>query len=544
MKINVLKWVVGLCGLALINSASQAQVVENLIAGSLKSHPSITAQASQVKASEAALESAKWQYYPTPGMELTTGRGSRSDSVIAGITDVTGTASLEQPLWTGGRLDGGVDRADAELENSLEGLKAVREKLSLDTVQAYGDWVSANLSAKAWETSMAIHQRLKASVQRRFEAGLTSKGDERLADSRLESVVADLTSTQVKEQVALMAVSQLAGSGIEEAGLSVDLNLPSLTDNLEQILAKALALSPAVGQAISQSEVAKADVALQRAARSPQVFLRAAHQFGSDKNDNIPTSHITVGVRSAFGAGLSSMTAEKASQAAYEASLANVDVQRRIITERVRSNYYIVQSFGAQIKALASTAKTTEGVFNSYNRQYLAGRKTWFDLLNSARDLVQAQLRLADAKSAHFVASWKLAILTRELNNLLAGADAMRDSSVPVKVAPLTEVVTPTPIAVSQVEAMKDTTKPASAPVKVVLMDVSPAIEVAAVVAPVEEVLANVSVPIAPLVVADEVASAQVLQPIVEKVTEVHVPVELKAIDARSSVHVYRARIL
>lgn len=103
----------------------------------------------------------------------------------------------------------------------------------------------------------------------------------------------------------------------------------------------------------------------------------------------------------------------------FQVSLAAVDTQRRAINERVQGDYYLVASFGSQLPALRSAASTTEAVFNSYHRQYLAGRKTWFDLLNSARDLVQSKIQLADAEAAYLVVNWRLAILTQGLEQLM-----------------------------------------------------------------------------------------------------------------------------
>ncbi|WP_300374814.1 TolC family protein, partial [Methyloprofundus sp.] len=134
-------------------------------------------------------------------------------------------------------------------------------------------------------------------------------------------------------------------------------------------------------------------------------------------------TRVSVGLRTKFGAGLSTFSGANASRLAFQASLAAVDTQRRAINERVQGDYYLVASFGSQLPALRSAASTTEAVFNSYHRQYLAGRKTWFDLLNSARDLVQSKIQLADAEAAYLVVNWRLAILTQGLEQLMETKD-------------------------------------------------------------------------------------------------------------------------
>ena len=61
--------------------------------------------------------------------------------------------------------------------------------------------------------------------------------------------------------------------------------------------------------------------------------------------------------------------------------------------------------------ALAAATQVSE----SYDRQFLAGRKTWLDVLNAARELIQTQVLIADSQSSQLVASWRLAMTTQGL---------------------------------------------------------------------------------------------------------------------------------
>ena len=65
--------------------------------------------------------------------------------------------------------------------------------------------------------------------------------------------------------------------------------------------------------------------------------------------------------------------------------------------------------------ALQTSAELSDRVLASWDRQYLSGRKTWQDLMNSAREQVQVQAQLADLEGTQLVASWRLALTTGEL---------------------------------------------------------------------------------------------------------------------------------
>jgi len=395
-----------------------ADPVKQLINKSLLTHPLILSSQSEVTASQADVESALWQYYPSPAVQVTTADATSSRTLT--LNKPTTILSIEQPLWTGGRLTGGVDKAAANLNDSQEGLQQTRRDIALRVIQAYGDWYAANLRIQAWEESLATHFRLKGSVTRRFEEGVAANSDKKLAESRLESVIADLASTRAEEHVALSSLSQLAGEQIIRENILSLPSIPVLETNLDTMLQQAMTLSPAVQQALAQTDQVQADVSIQKSEYWPDVFLRLEHQFGNRQStDSSSDSRISIGLRSTFGAGLSTFSASRSIQAKYQASLSQVDAQRRNINEQVQSDYYLANSFKARLSALKSASATTEEVFNSYNRQYLAGRKTWFDLLNSARDLVQAKIQLADAESANLVVMWRIAILTQELDLLI-----------------------------------------------------------------------------------------------------------------------------
>ena len=67
-------------------------------------------------------------------------------------------------------------------------------------------------------------------------------------------------------------------------------------------------------------------------------------------------------------------------------------------------------------QALAATnasLQATEEVSASYDRQFLAGRKSWLDVMNAARELAQTESQWADLKATQVVLTWRLAAYTR-----------------------------------------------------------------------------------------------------------------------------------
>ena len=79
------------------------QTLESLLRQAVQSHPSVLAQRGQQRAAQAEHESAQWGRYPTLAAEVSQGGRSGQGSL----------ARLSQPLWTGGRITGQIDSAQA-----------------------------------------------------------------------------------------------------------------------------------------------------------------------------------------------------------------------------------------------------------------------------------------------------------------------------------------------------------------------------------------------------------------------------------------------
>ena len=99
---------------------------EDLISKAVNHHPSIQMSQEAFKMSDEELNSAKWQYFPTPSVDFS--NSSKNDQVVA---------KLEQPLWTGGKLDSQYDIAlanKAEAGYTLEESKYKLEDLNVKSL--------------------------------------------------------------------------------------------------------------------------------------------------------------------------------------------------------------------------------------------------------------------------------------------------------------------------------------------------------------------------------------------------------------------------
>jgi len=394
----------------------------SLVRDALDSHPTTQSQRALVASAAAGVESARWQFYPTPSVSLENATTSGADPSYQGDNRVA-TLRLQQPLYSGGRLTAGADKAQASLDQSQAALEESRLQLSLRVVQAYGEWLSAHLKVQASQKNEDTHNRLLRQVQRRIDEGVSAESDRVLALGRLDAVRAEVTAAQVQGDMALARLGQLLGRPIVGAALTRTVATPRPVSALTAaLLEQALGQSAALQKAQSQVRVQEATVVERRADLLPEIYLRAERQYGNFNFANgAPVNRLFVGVSSRLGAGLSGLSNVAAARSQLEAALAEVQVQTRNLNEQVLADHAQFTATERRLASVQASLRSAQSVSESFDRQFLAGRKTWLDVMNAARELAQTEAQIADLLSTQVVVSWRLSFYTQGIEAVTQG---------------------------------------------------------------------------------------------------------------------------
>ena len=394
----------------------------SLVRDALDSHPTTQSQRALVASAAAGVESARWQFYPTPSVSLENATTSGTDPSYQGDNRVA-TLRLQQPLYSGGRLTAGADKAQASLDQSQAALEESRLQLSLRVVQAYGEWLSAHLKVQASQKNEDSHNRLLRQVQRRIDEGVSAESDRVLALGRLDAVRAEVTAAQVQGDMALARLGQLLGRPIVGAALTSTVATPRpVSAQTAALLEQALGQSAALQKAQSQVRVQEATVVERRADLLPEVYLRAERQYGNFNFTNgAPVNRLFVGVSSRLGAGLSGLSNVAAARSQLEAALAEVQVQTRNLNEQVLADHAQFMATERRLASVQASLRSAQSVSESFDRQFLAGRKTWLDVMNAARELAQTEAIIADLLSTQVVVSWRLSFYTQGIEAVTQG---------------------------------------------------------------------------------------------------------------------------
>lgn len=355
--------------------------LETAVRQALRHYPSVSSSRSAISASRAEVRAARWLQYPSVTVEAVT----RDDR----IGSVSPTLQIEQPLWAGGRITGAIARAEAIRGVAEARLDETILDLSLRTAAAYFDLLRARRLEIILRDSVAQHQRLVESMQRRVEQEVSPRVDLDLATSRAAQVEQELSLVVAQKLLATERLREL--TGIQDlqtdAVYSDQVHHPDPTG----IADASVQCSPVVRRLGEEVKVAEADRRISRAAVFPRVGIQYSHdRFNGDQ--------IGLAVRAQTSGGLSPLAAADAARFRRDAAELQVDVAQR--ETRQATILDLVENTAARerMSASQSAAAAAANVTDSYMRQFITGRRTWLDVMNAVREANAARVALAEAE--------------------------------------------------------------------------------------------------------------------------------------------------
>jgi len=392
--------------------ALTAGVLPSLMAEALARHPQVRMQQALASAAGVDVDSARWQYFPTPSLSVERANAT-NDPALVHRDDPVSILRISQPIWTAGKLGANVTRANELKQGKEASVQEARQQLALRVLQAYTDWQLAHLKGKAFEESLKGQSKLLEQVQRRLDAGAATEADVLLSKNRIESTQADLLGIESQKASALARLSELLARPIAAAELSAATTqaLPVVGDDAWW-LGQVQSNSPVVQRLQAQALATEAEVSAARADMFPQLSLRFERQHGSFTYLNYGTvDRVYLSVSSQVGAGLSSLTQQQSAQMRLTAAQTEVENERQNINEQVRNDLTLYRNSSARIVSLGLALQSARLIQEAWERQFLAGRKTWLEVMNAVREIQQAESQLIDAQTNQMQLSWRLNIL-------------------------------------------------------------------------------------------------------------------------------------
>jgi adhesin transport system outer membrane protein len=101
-----------------------------------------------------------------------------------------------------------------------------------------------------------------------------------------------------------------------------------------------------------------------------------------------------------------------AAKAQAEGARLSVDAAQEDVRSSVRSDLESRDAALRLVESLRLNLTIQEETFASYNRLFLAGRRSWLDVLNVVREVTESTRALADAEVQYLVSDYRLQLQT------------------------------------------------------------------------------------------------------------------------------------
>jgi len=357
----------------------------------LAQHPLAQSAEQQRLAARQELQSAQWQFFPTPSLGM-----ENSNQTNPNLDSQYRFARLQQPLWTGGRLTAQRQRAEAQQEATQASWQEQRQTLALRWLELWAETCAARARMAAYADSAAQHERYVDFVRARAQQGLIAVSESNLSLARLAGVRADHELAKVQWLQARSRLQQmLPGGWIEQADLGRCVSAasaPSFSD-LSQLQLLAEKHSPAFRRVLVGVQVLQSDIELAKSRFSPEVYARLEASHG---NVTQSVQKGTFGFATQFGAGLSNANAVGAAQNRLDAQRQEVEARRKDLRDQVATDFLQHQGLGARRVQIMQAFEASDAYLQSSENQFRTGRRSWQEVMNNARERTQWRIQLVD----------------------------------------------------------------------------------------------------------------------------------------------------
>lgn len=396
--------------------AAGATTLEDAIAAARAYNPDLRAARAQADSANARLDAAKGARLPTVALtgEYMSGRNDLGGFFGFAAADVDPRAArleVAQPLYSGGAISAGIDRARAGRAGAKAQLVEADEALQVAVARAYVGVRTAEAFFEASQAQAKAFDEWARQAQLRFTAGEIPRSDLDLTLARSAEARAGVARAQGALEVARARyVVLVGGEPIALEPIADDGALPPL----DEVLARAEAVSPALGAAEAAVRAAQAAARVASAQGLPSVSIAArAEQVRDQFFPGYRSDAVMVGLQGRWTlfAGGRVQAAKAEAAAEIRAAEARRDAARAGLKAAVIAAWSDLQANRLATVAARDQAQAAKRAVDSLRQEVRVGQRPLADLLDAERDQLGAIARALAAEGEVTVSGRQLQVL-------------------------------------------------------------------------------------------------------------------------------------
>jgi len=388
-----------------VTSQAPPYGLDALARRAVETHASVAAKRANVDAARAEWDAARRQYLPAPSAQTSPGAGGGHSTVL----------TLEQPLWSGGRLSASVDAALARSRSADLGVLESQQGLGLAVANVYRAFLQARGRAMVLQQFIGRLDNYHESMRRRVDSGASAQGDLELLQARYALTNGQLKSACFAERSARHQLSLLVGVELSSAEVVGTPQVPEVPD-LEDLLERSEKSSPTLRRMDQDTLAARGEADAKVAAQWPTVALVAQRTLPRGVPNVSSSTAVGLQLQYTPGAGFASLARARSAEAQVEALRASREAARVDLLSKVHAEHEDLCSAVSRRQDALLNLKATANVLASFERLFAVGKRSWLDVMNAARELSDAEQALADIEAQMSPGRYRLALYGVELD--------------------------------------------------------------------------------------------------------------------------------
>lgn len=383
--------------------------LRTLLESALTTHPLLQGARFEARAAGQDVLATERQRWPTLSIVAETNSAQSSTSTA------TNLLRIDQTVWDGGRNTALITEAQIKVNLAKVQIHVQKQDLFIQIINAWQNLVAAKERLHVADLTLAQLEGYRQQMNRRIKAKASPAIDLELAHARVLQTQVERTTAKTAIQTAITRLEQLSGivnlgqaqphPSASESISGIELFLKELNQIDWQVVASDL---PIVAKARLDRQLVESQLRTKQASQLPQFYVRYDKPLTSASSTANTQGSWFAGFRYSPGAGF-------AGHVEAQAISTRIQGQDQAIENAIREGLNSLQNDREElinahnrIESLGLAVNGSKQVLGSYLRQFQAGRKSWQDLLNAAREMAQNQYSLADAQASLVGAMYRL----------------------------------------------------------------------------------------------------------------------------------------
>jgi outer membrane protein TolC len=326
--------------------------------------------------------------------------------------------SVQQPLFTWGKIYNNYKQAGYSLEAAKQELEAAKQKVILDVTSAfYGVMLTEKLVNVA---EMAVEQ-VQAHVETArdmVDAGMATNFDILRAEVQLANIKSQLIKAKNGLKLSKDNLKNILGMDLNaQIGVEGELEYIPLEMELDPLLESAMTNRPEIKQLEFQEKVGKKFISLAKAGNKPSLALVGNYDYESnadtlgdvfDGDAWRDSWNITLALQVPIFDGLGTRAKVKQAESGYRQIQLGMEQLRDGIGLEVRAAYFAFQESRELLTAQEQTVEQAKESLRIANLRYENGMITNIELMDAELAFTQAQTNRFNALHDYIIAIAKL----------------------------------------------------------------------------------------------------------------------------------------